>query len=137
MGELAATVRMLRPEPLIARIVDAMTTNETSFFRDRGPFGQIPPGDPAALLKARAEQRRLRIWSAACSTGQEPYSLAMLLREHAELVAGWRVEIVATDISERVLERARSRTYSTFEVQRGCRSSSSPAISSRPARTGS
>ncbi len=119
LGALAAAIRMTRPEPLIAQVVDAMTTNETSFFRDHGPFEKFSQVILPALLKARADQKRLRIWSAACSTGQEPYSLAMLLREQAELVAGWRVEIVASDVSDRVLARARSGIYSTFEVQRG------------------
>ncbi len=119
LEELAAALRMIRSESLIVQVVDAMTTNETSFFRDHAPFEKFRLSVLPALLKARAGQNRLRIWSAACSTGQEPYSLAMLLREQAALLAGWRIEIVATDLSERVLERARSRTYSTFEVQRG------------------
>jgi chemotaxis protein methyltransferase CheR len=71
------------------------------------------------LIERRAASRSLRIWSAACSTGQEPYSLAMVLKDHFPILAGWRVEIVATDISPSVLERARSGLYSTFEVQRG------------------
>lgn len=119
LGSLAARIRMAWPEPLIAEIVDAMTTNETSFFRDHGPFEKFTQSILPALLQARAGQKRLRLWSAACSTGQEPYSLAMLLNEQAAALTGWRIDIVATDISDRVLERARSGVYSTFEVQRG------------------
>ena len=119
LHELITAMRMAGSEALTVQVVDAMTTNETSFFRDHGPFDKFRNIILPALLTARASQRRLRIWSAACSTGQEPYSLAMILREHSAQLAGWRIEIVATDLSERVLEKARARTYSTFEVQRG------------------
>lgn len=119
LGALAAMIRMTWPEPLIAEVVDAMTTNETSFFRDHGPFEKFTQTILPALIRARAGQKRLRLWSAACSTGQEPYSLAMLLNDQASALAGWRIDIVATDISDRVLERARTGIYSTFEVQRG------------------
>ena len=94
-------------------------TNESFFFRDRIPFelfrGTIMP----QLLAARAARRRIRIWCAAASTGQEPYSLAMSLKEMGERISGWHIEIVATDLCSEVLERARSGIYSQFEVQRG------------------
>ena len=101
------------------QVVDAMTTNETSFFRDSHPFDTLRKTVIPGLIERRASCRALRIWSAACSTGQEPYSLAMILKDHFPILNGWKLEIVATDISPSVLERARSGTYSTFEVQRG------------------
>jgi chemotaxis protein methyltransferase CheR len=119
LAALVAAIRMSRPEPLIVAVVEAMTTNETSFFRDHGPFTTFRNSVLPALLEQRAAQRHLRIWSAACSTGQEPYSLAMILREHQAALQGWRVDIVATDICRRVLARAEEGAYSTFEIQRG------------------
>ena len=102
-------------EPLIVDVVEAMTTNETFFFRDKVPFDHVRDTVLPQLLKVRAN--RLRIWCAAASTGQEPYSLAMLLKD--ALPAGWRAEIVATDLSLEVLEKAKAGIYSQFEVQRG------------------
>jgi chemotaxis protein methyltransferase CheR len=116
---LIDSLRQPGAEALRDRVVDAMTTNETSFFRDSHPFDTLRKTVLPGLIERRAASRSLRIWSAACSTGQEPYSLAMTIRDHFPILAGWRVEIVATDISPRVLQRARSGIYSTFEVQRG------------------
>ena len=104
---------------LAQSVIDAMTTNETFFFRDRAPFEKFRNVMLPKLLEARAHERRLRIWCAACSTGQEPYSLAMLLDEEARRLTGWSVEIVATDLSSRAIEAARQGLYSQFEVQRG------------------
>jgi chemotaxis protein methyltransferase CheR len=101
------------------QVVDAMTTNETSFFRDNHPFDALRKSVIPALIERRAASRSLRIWSAACSTGQEPYSLAMMLKDSFPILGNWKVEIVATDLSPSVLERARQGIYSTFEVQRG------------------
>ena len=95
------------------------TTNESFFFRDKLPFDHFRDTVMPQMMKARASARRIRIWCAAAATGQEPYSLAMALREMSKELAGWRVEIVATDISNEVLEKARSGIYSQFEVQRG------------------
>jgi chemotaxis protein methyltransferase CheR len=106
-------------EALVAAVVDAMTTNETSFFRDRHPFDAMRSHVLPGLIERRAARKHLRIWSAACSTGQEAYSLAMMLRDDFPQLAGWRVEIVGTDISPSVVARAREGIYSTFEVQRG------------------
>ena len=100
-------------------VVEAMTTNETFFFRDKTPFEIFEKALLPRYLPARAAARRLRIWCAAASTGQEPYSLAMILSEMAHKFAGWRIEIVATDISTEVLDRAKSGLYTQFEVQRG------------------
>jgi chemotaxis protein methyltransferase CheR len=105
--------------PLIAQVVEAMTTNETFFFRDKVPFEHFRDTIMPALLQARASRKSLRIWCAAGSTGQEPYSLAMCLKEMGAALAGWRVEILATDLSQEVLEKSRAGIYSQFEVQRG------------------
>lgn len=104
-------------EAMIVDVVEAMTTNETFFFRDKIPFEHVRDTVLPELLKARAARRSLRIWCAAASSGQEPYSLAMLLKDSVQ--AGWRVEIVATDLSQEILEKAKSGIYSQFEVQRG------------------
>jgi chemotaxis protein methyltransferase CheR len=104
---------------LAAEVVDAMTTNESFFFRDTKPFDQFKNLVLPKLLQARADRKALRIWSAAASTGQEPYTLAMLLKEIAPQINGWRIEIIGTDISPTVLERARQGIYTQFEVQRG------------------
>jgi chemotaxis protein methyltransferase CheR len=104
--------------PLTSDVVEAMTTNETFFFRDKIPFDHLRETVLPALIQARASRRSLRIWCAASSTGQEPYSIAMCVKEFAGL-AGWRVEIVATDLSQAVLEKSRAGIFSQFEVQRG------------------
>lgn len=104
---------------LAARVVEAMTTNETFFFRDGQPFATFSDVMLPHLMAARARERRIRIWSAACSSGQEAYSLAMLLADRKAQLDGWRVEIVATDLSSDVVERAKEGLFSQFEVQRG------------------
>ncbi|MDI4237700.1 protein-glutamate O-methyltransferase CheR [Bradyrhizobium sp. Arg237L] len=103
----------------IAQAVEAMTTNETFFFRDKAPFDHFRDTIIPELLKARAGRRTIRIWCAAGSTGQEPYSLAMCLKEMSAQLAGWRTEILATDLSQEVLEKSKAGIYSQFEVQRG------------------
>jgi chemotaxis protein methyltransferase CheR len=119
LGALVAKLRSPGAESVIVQVVEAMTTNESFFYRDKIPFDNFSETIMPALLAARANQRRLRIWCAAASTGQEPYSLAMCLKEMAAKLAGWRVEIVATDLSLEVLEKATAGIYSQFEVQRG------------------
>jgi chemotaxis protein methyltransferase CheR len=104
---------------LVAQVVEAMTTNETFFFRDKVPFDHFRDTIMPELLQARAARKSIRIWCAAGSTGQEPYSLAMCLKEMAGALSGWRVEIIATDLSQEVLEKSRAGLYSQFEVQRG------------------
>ena len=104
---------------LITDVVEAMTTNETFFFRDKVPFDHFRDTIMPEIIRARAGRRSVRIWCAAGSTGQEPYSLAMCLKEMSAALTGWRVEIIATDLSQEVLEKARSGIYSQFEVQRG------------------
>jgi chemotaxis protein methyltransferase CheR len=119
LSELVCVLRRPGTAALKDQVVDAMTTNETSFFRDHHPFETLRKSIIPALIERRKEARALRIWSAACSTGQEPYSIAMILKDHFPTLAGWNVDIVATDISPTVLARAKEGTYSTFEIQRG------------------
>lgn len=102
---------------LMRRVVEALTTNETSFYRDNDPYVALRETILPALAKERPH-RKLRIWAAACSTGQEPYSIAMAVRETPAL-AGFKVEIFATDLSEQVLEKARRAEFSQLEVNRG------------------
>ena len=116
--ELVAKMRS-GAEPLVAEVVEAMTTNETFFFRDKVPFDHLKDAVLPALVQARAARRSLRIWCAAASTGQEPYSIAMCLKEAGSMLSGWRTEIIATDLSLGVLEKARAGVFSQFEVQRG------------------
>ena len=106
-------------EALTADVVEAMTTNETFFFRDKVPFDHLKQTILPEVLAARASRRSLRIWCAASSTGQEPYSIAMCLKEISAQIAGWRVEILATDLSPSVLEKSKAGIFSQFEVQRG------------------
>jgi chemotaxis protein methyltransferase CheR len=117
--DLVRTIRSRMDEAVIRDVVEAMTTNESFFFRDTKPFDQFKQLVLPALLKNRAAARTIRIWSAACSSGQEPYSLAMILSEMAAQLNGWKVEIVGTDLSTEILGRAREGMYSQFEVQRG------------------
>ncbi|MEW6641841.1 MAG: protein-glutamate O-methyltransferase CheR [Pseudomonadota bacterium] len=106
-------------ERLTVDVVEAMTTNETFFFRDKVPFEHFRDTIVPKMLQARANRKSLRIWCAAGSTGQEPYSLAMILKEMGSQLAGWRLEILATDISVEVQEKSKAGIYSQFEVQRG------------------
>jgi chemotaxis protein methyltransferase CheR len=119
LGGLAQKLRAPGAERLIVEVVEAMTTNESFFFRDKLPFDHFRDTMLPALLAARAPHRRIRIWCAASSAGQEPYSLAIMLKEMAARLAGWRVEILATDLSGEVLAKAKAGLYSQFEVQRG------------------
>ena len=119
LDELAAVVRARPIGDLVREIVEAMTTNESSFFRDIKPFDQFKSFVLPTLMKARAQRRQIRIWSAACSSGQEPYTLAMMFAEQKAALADWSFEIVATDLSTEILEKAEAGLYSQFEVQRG------------------
>jgi chemotaxis protein methyltransferase CheR len=116
---LVASLRGPNAEALTVEVVEAMTTNESFFFRDKIPFDHFRDTIMPALLAARAKTRRIRIWCAAAATGQEAYTLAICLKEMGKELKGWRVEIVASDLSTEVLEKARSGIYSQFEVQRG------------------
>jgi chemotaxis protein methyltransferase CheR len=122
LSDLGAIVRVLRrgAEPGVERdVIEAMATHETFFFRDKPAFEQIRTTVLPQLLASRAARRRLRIWCAAASTGQEAFSLAMLLDGMASRLSGWDIRILATDLSLSALERARAGLYTHFEVQRG------------------
>ena len=116
VGKLKGTAAFA---PLTVEVVEAMTTNESFFFRDKVPFDHFRDTIMPALMAARAREKRIRIWCTAAATGQEPYSLAMSLKAIGAALAGWRVEIIATDISNEVLEKAKAGIYNQFEVQRG------------------
>ncbi len=119
LDALVQKLRMSREESLIRDVTEAMTTNESFFFRDNTPFDLFKNHVLPAMEKNRGTTKRLRIWCAAASTGQEPYSLAILLRENWMKWQNWNIEIVGTDICTQVLEKAKAGTYSQFEVQRG------------------
>jgi chemotaxis protein methyltransferase CheR len=119
LDDLVRRARANDPRGLVDEIVEAMTTNESLFFRDVKPFDQFRNLVLPRLLAARASSRQIRIWSAACSSGQEPYSLAMVLSDEAARLQGWKIDVLGTDISKAMVERARAGSYSQFEVQRG------------------
>src|ERR1700733_15905858 len=106
IGALVSRMRGPSRDGLSARVVEAMTTNETTFFRDPHPFDALRIHVLPKLVTARKGPRKLRFWSAACSTGQEPYSIAMTMRDHFPELASWSIEIIATDLSTAVLDRA-------------------------------
>ncbi len=108
-----------RPEHLRRAVAEAMTINETSFFRDLRPFEMLRETILPRLIESRTDVRRLRIWSAASSTGQEAYSLAMMMVDHFPGLAGWDVKIIGTDISRQVIDYARRGRYRRLEVNRG------------------
>jgi len=114
------TILVMGKEPgLSNQVVEALLNNETYFFRDRSPFDLLSRHALPELAKKRHSSRRIRIWSAGCSTGQEVYSIAMLFAEDPVQWRGWTIDIVGTDVSTAVVERARKGLYTQFEVQRG------------------
>ena len=122
IASLDALIQKLRSpgdERLIVEVVEAMTTNESFFFRDKTPFENFREVMLPALMAARAGNKRIRIWCAAASAGQEPYSLAMTIKEMQRELGGMRFDILATDLSTEILAKAQSGIYSQFEVQRG------------------
>ncbi|HUY88139.1 MAG TPA: protein-glutamate O-methyltransferase CheR [Pirellulales bacterium] len=118
VSHLMAEVRSGKPN-VHTRVVEAMTTNETSFFRDLEPFEALRKLVLPELMSRREQQRKLRFWCAASSTGQEPYSIAMLLRDHQPSLKDWQVQIQASDLANPVLDRARRAAFSQLEVNRG------------------
>jgi len=119
LEDLVQKLRLSRDERLITAVVEAMTTNESFFFRDTTPFDTFRDTVLPGIAKSRGAQKQLRIWCAAASTGQEPYSLSIILREQWQKWRDWRLEIVGTDLASDVLDKAREGLYSQFEVQRG------------------
>jgi chemotaxis protein methyltransferase CheR len=119
LSELVEALKFGNDPTLMIAVVEAMTTNESFFFRDKVPFEHFRTIVMPALVATRRHARSIRIWCAAASTGQEPYSLAMCLKAMERDITGWRIEILATDLSGEVLEKARQGLYTQFEVQRG------------------
>ncbi len=119
LDDLAAKVRPMTDDALLVDITEAMTTNESSFFRDQRPFDPFRTTVLPQITAARSSQRSLRIWSAACSSGQEVYTLAMILAEEKAKFPGWNFSILGTDLSNEILSKAQEGVYTQFEVQRG------------------
>ena len=122
LASVAALVARLRAhpgDPLLQKVVEAMTTNETSFFRDVHPFDALKKAVLPALLARRAATRSLSIWCAASSTGQEPYTIAMTLCEAVPALESWKLNFLATDISSEMVARSRAGTYNQIEINRG------------------
>lgn len=120
VADLVAQLRRLPYGALHDQVIDAMTTNETSFFRDLHPFEAMRNVVLPELIRRRAARRTLNIWSAAASSGQEPFTVAMLLRDHfAQQVAGWSIGILASDLSSEMLDKAREGRFTQLEVNRG------------------
>lgn len=119
LGEMVTAMRRPGAQKLADRITEAMTINESFFFRDMTPFDNFRNIMLPHMIKERSTQRRLRIWSAAASTGQEGYSLAIELLEQKAKMPGWKLEILGTDLSTDALAKAKAGRYSQFEVQRG------------------
>jgi len=119
LEDMADNIRSKRDEWMLRDIAEAMTTNESFFFRDTKPFTAFQNIILPQLLASRATKKQLRIWSAAASSGQEAYSIAMICAEEAAKLAGWKIESVGTDLSREMIERAKAGIYSQFEVQRG------------------
>ncbi|MBM4246977.1 MAG: protein-glutamate O-methyltransferase CheR [Deltaproteobacteria bacterium] len=119
LGDLVARLRNERFGELHRSVIEAMTTNETSFFRDVHPFEVFKKKILPDLIAKRSGERALTVWCGACSSGQEPYSIAMLMRESFPELAAWRTQIIATDLSTEILDRAKRGTFSQLEVNRG------------------
>jgi chemotaxis protein methyltransferase CheR len=119
LSELVARLQSASAATLAIEVVEAMATNETFFFRDKIPFDLLEHTILPALIEARAREKRIRIWCAAAASGQEPYSIAMVLKSMAARLRGYRVDLLATDLCSSVLEKAKVGIYNQFEVQRG------------------
>lgn len=121
-NSLQTLTNKLRWQPtddLVMKVIDALTTNETSFFRDNAPFEALKKTVLPQLAQSNAHTKTINIWSAACSSGQEPYSIKMIIEEHFPALKDWNVQIFATDISEEILAKAERGVYTSFEVSRG------------------
>lgn len=116
---LVSELRKPTAHSLVQKVVDAMTTNETSFFRDLHPFQALKTAILPDLIEKRGRQRTLNIWSNACSSGQEPYTLAMSIKEYFPELANWRVRLIGSDLSSKILSRAMEGVFTQTEVNRG------------------
>ncbi len=119
LPDLAAALKRPGSRDLSQKVVDAMTTNETSFYRDIHPFDALKTTIIPELIKKREKERTLNIWSNACSSGQEVYSIAMLLREHFPVLQSWKVRLIASDLSTAILRKAQEGNFNQTEVNRG------------------
>jgi len=119
IDDLITKMRSPGAEKIMVDVTEAMTTNESFFFRDTKPFDLFRDKVLPKIIENRKSQRNIRIWCAAASSGQEPYSLAMIVKEQAAKLTGFRFEIIGTDISRDILDKAKKGLYSQFEVQRG------------------
>lgn len=119
ISRLYGHLRKNPDEKLLSEVTEAMTTNESSFFRDIKPYDLFRENLLPMLAGKQASTRKLRLWSAACSSGQEPYSMAICLQEEAASMHGWEYDLIASDLAGKVVDKARQGIYSQFEVQRG------------------
>lgn len=119
LAELAAALKKPGNRELSRQVIDAMTTNESSFFRDLHPFDALKTSIIPELIEKRSKERALNIWSNACSSGQEVYSIAMLLRENFPALGGWKVRLIASDLSSAILKKAQEGIFNQTEVNRG------------------
>ncbi|MBN4056393.1 protein-glutamate O-methyltransferase CheR [Rhodothermus sp. AH-315-K08] len=119
LSDLAAKLRLSTRTELHTTVIEAMTTNETSFFRDTDPFDAMRDHLIPKVMEERTKERSINIWCAACATGQEPYTIAMTLREHFPELATWRVNILATDLAHKIINYAKAGTYNGIEIKRG------------------
>ena len=119
LDELAAALKKPASRELARQVIDAMTTNESSFFRDLQPFEALKTVVIPDLIEKRTKERTLNIWSNACSSGQEVYSIAMLLRESFPALGGWKIRLIATDLSSAILKKAQEGIFNQTEVNRG------------------
>lgn len=131
LSTLAAHLKLENPDSLVARlmaepdspvaakVLESLTTNETFWFRDHHPYEILKSKILPEIIEARKQDKCLRLWSAACSTGQEPYSIAMIIKQHFPQMDGWKTQILATDLSEQVIAKAASGRFDQFEVNRG------------------
>ena len=119
IGQMVASLKSKGCPDLQKKVIDAMTTNETSFFRDIEPFEYLKKVAIPEIISRKAKDRTLRIWSAACSSGQEAYSIAFMIKESFPELSQWKITIHATDISSAILEKARRGEYSQYEINRG------------------
>ncbi|MFN0165194.1 MAG: CheR family methyltransferase [Bryobacteraceae bacterium] len=119
ISDLVSKLRLGSNPGMATKVIEALVTSETSFFRDISPFEVLRKQVLPELIAARASERKLTFWSAACSTGQEPYTIALMLREYFPELANWQITILGTDISTEVIAKAKEGIYSQFEANRG------------------